>query len=101
LEYLDSSTPFFVRCIKPNEEQKPNVFDSQKVNKQLRSAGIPAVIRIRKAGFPVRMGYGSFVSEYRILFVEWGIVERGRFEIDAARAPAFTGEFFARIAKNN
>jgi myosin heavy subunit len=54
LEYLDSSTPFFVRCIKPNDEQKPNVFDSGKVNKQLRSAGIPAVIRIRKAGFPVR-----------------------------------------------
>lgn len=43
----------------------------------------------------------SFVSEYRILFVEWGIVERGRSEIDATRALAFTEEFFARIRKND
>jgi myosin V len=36
---LDKTTPYYVRCIKPNLQQKPNLFTDEVVGKQLAYSG--------------------------------------------------------------
>ena len=40
LKKLESSTPHFIRCIKPNNLQKPNLFSGGYVKRQLKSLGM-------------------------------------------------------------
>ncbi|XP_065191822.1 unconventional myosin-XV-like [Sycon ciliatum] len=59
--------PYFVRCIKPNSEQKPNAFVKAMVMEQLRYSGMLETIRIRRAGYPTRVTFEIFARRYLIL----------------------------------
>ncbi|XP_055711139.1 unconventional myosin-VIIa-like isoform X2 [Phlebotomus papatasi] len=61
--------PSFVRCIKPNELKKSNLFDRDLCVRQLRYSGMMETARIRRAGYPIRHTYKEFVERYRILGV--------------------------------
>lgn len=63
---LRATTPHFVRCIKPNNEQKSDKFDSSVVLNQLKYSGLFEAIRIRKAGYAVRMPYQQFLKRYKL-----------------------------------
>ncbi|XP_038129206.1 unconventional myosin-X isoform X3 [Cyprinodon tularosa] len=65
---LSVSNPFFIRCIKPNMEKTPNVFDPEIVLNQLRYSGMLETVKIRRAGFPVRRTFKDFFSRYKIIF---------------------------------
>lgn len=64
---LSQCQPFFVRCVKPNEEKRALVFDRELCTRQLRYSGMMETIRIRRAGYPIRHSFHDFVERYRIL----------------------------------
>ncbi|XP_077987827.1 myosin-VIIa-like [Glandiceps talaboti] len=63
---LSACQPFFVRCIKPNELKKPNMFERDLVTRQLRYSGMMETIKIRRAGYPIRHLFKDYVDRYRV-----------------------------------
>lgn len=64
---LSSTTPHYVKCIKPNILRKPAPeFDYSLVMKQLKYSGVLEVIRIRREGYPIRMSFQEFLVKYEI-----------------------------------
>jgi myosin-5 len=51
---LNSTTPHYVRCIKPNDDKAAFVFDNKRAVQQLRACGVLETVRISAAGFPSR-----------------------------------------------
>eukprot|EP00051_Salpingoeca_urceolata_P009658 m.117396 g.117396 ORF g.117396 m.117396 type:complete len:2248 (+) comp16399_c0_seq1:446-7189(+) len=64
---VQKCTPHFVRCIKPNNAQRPNQFEREAVLKQLRYAGVMEATRIRQLGYPGRHTFAEFVALYQII----------------------------------
>uniref|UniRef100_A0A8C4WUF6 Unconventional myosin-X-like n=1 Tax=Gopherus evgoodei TaxID=1825980 RepID=A0A8C4WUF6_9SAUR len=60
---LSTSNPFFIRCIKPNTEKAPNLFNPEVVLNQLRYSGMLETVKIRRAGFPIRRLFPDFLKE--------------------------------------
>uniref|UniRef100_A0A2A4JC52 Unconventional myosin-IXa-like n=1 Tax=Heliothis virescens TaxID=7102 RepID=A0A2A4JC52_HELVI len=67
MDTLNQANPFFIRCIKSNGEKVPHVFDDETVQRQLRYTGMLETVRIRQAGYNVRLTYEEFIQLYRIL----------------------------------
>ncbi|KAI3421294.1 hypothetical protein GPALN_014914 [Globodera pallida] len=67
MKTLDRASPYFIRCIKSNNEKIPNYFDDNIILRQLRYTGMLETVRIRRAGYSVRIEYGSFANQYRTL----------------------------------
>ncbi|KAK7166705.1 hypothetical protein R3I93_006462 [Phoxinus phoxinus] len=67
LDKMERCNPFFVRCMKPNNNKEPGIFDPELVATQLRYSGIWDTIRIRKEGYPVRVPFHKFLNRYKAL----------------------------------
>ncbi|XP_050766755.1 unconventional myosin-Vb-like [Gymnogyps californianus] len=67
METLGSTTPHYIRCIKPNDGKQPFVFDSRRAVEQLRACGVLETIRISASGYPSRWTYQEFLGRYRAL----------------------------------
>ncbi|XP_061367190.1 myosin-2-like isoform X2 [Gastrolobium bilobum] len=70
MHQLESTTPHFIRCIKPNTKQLPGIYDEDLVLQQLRCCGILEVVRISRAGYPTRMTHQKFARRYGFLLSE-------------------------------
>ncbi|XP_076051644.1 dilute class unconventional myosin isoform X10 [Oratosquilla oratoria] len=64
---LNSTTPHYVRCVKPNDDKMAFTFDSTRAIQQLRACGVLETVRISAAGYPSRWTYGDFFARYRVL----------------------------------
>ncbi|XP_050723307.1 unconventional myosin-Va-like isoform X3 [Eriocheir sinensis] len=64
---LNSTTPHYVRCIKPNDDKMAFTFDPTRAIQQLRACGVLETVRISAAGYPSRWTYLEFFCRYRVL----------------------------------
>ncbi|NXW84849.1 MYO19 protein, partial [Alopecoenas beccarii] len=67
MQLVNSTTPHYIRCIKPNAGCKAMTFQREEVLSQLEACGIVEAITISAAGFPVRIPFQSFTERYEIL----------------------------------
>ncbi|ESO85384.1 hypothetical protein LOTGIDRAFT_154879 [Lottia gigantea] len=65
LRKMNSADPLFIRCIKPNNEQREKLFVDEKVNEQLSYLGIKEIAKIRKMCYPIRSQYTDFSQWYK------------------------------------
>lgn len=56
-----------IRCLRPNDEQKPLVFDDASMLRQCRYSGLLEATRIRKQGYAHRRPLVSFTSRFALL----------------------------------
>jgi signal-transduction protein with cAMP-binding, CBS, and nucleotidyltransferase domain len=66
-ETLEATTPYYVRCLKPNNFKQPDRINSKQVLQQLRYAGMMETIRIRREGYSIRQPHEAFFSRYSCL----------------------------------
>eukprot|EP00814_Leptocylindrus_danicus_P000315 CAMPEP_0116024712 /NCGR_PEP_ID=MMETSP0321-20121206/12508_1 /TAXON_ID=163516 /ORGANISM="Leptocylindrus danicus var. danicus, Strain B650" /LENGTH=1027 /DNA_ID=CAMNT_0003496551 /DNA_START=100 /DNA_END=3180 /DNA_ORIENTATION=+ len=64
---IDATTPHYIRCLKPNEDLIPNVYDKAVIADQLKCNGILEAIRVSRVGYPQRFLIQAFVDRYSIL----------------------------------
>uniref|UniRef100_A0A0E0GDK5 Myosin motor domain-containing protein n=1 Tax=Oryza nivara TaxID=4536 RepID=A0A0E0GDK5_ORYNI len=70
METLNSTEPHYVRCVKPNSVNRPQMFENQSVLHQLRCGGVLEAVRISLAGYPTRRTYAEFVDRFGVLVPE-------------------------------
>lgn len=61
---LASKEPYYVRCIKPNDNKSPIVFDDERIRHQVNYLGLIENVRVRRAGFAYRQRYDRFLRRY-------------------------------------
>ncbi|KAM0898475.1 hypothetical protein ACQ4PT_021917 [Festuca glaucescens] len=67
MQRLESTTPHFIRCIKPNNLQLPAIYGQELVLQQLKCCGVLEVVRISRSGYPTRMTHQKFARRYGFL----------------------------------
>ncbi|KAL9249460.1 Myosin-15-like protein [Drosera capensis] len=67
METLNSTEPHYVRCVKPNSLNRPQIFENQSILHQLRCGGVLEAVRISLAGYPTRRTYAEFVDRFGLL----------------------------------
>ena len=68
MDMLNSTNPHWIRCVKPHPAKKPLFWSGVSVMAQLSSSGVLGTVKIRKAGYPVRIKIDpDFLQQYRIL----------------------------------
>nr|BAL60532.2 myosin VIII [Marchantia polymorpha] len=67
MQRLESTEPHFIRCIKPNSLQLPNIYEQELVLQQLRCCGVLEVVRISRSGYPTRHSFQQFADRYSFL----------------------------------
>ncbi len=67
---LDQTQPNFIRCIQPTPKQRPDFFDDDHVERQLRYTGVLQTVQIRRQGYATRLTFKEFLERYRVVHFE-------------------------------
>ncbi|GBG77578.1 hypothetical protein CBR_g24025 [Chara braunii] len=70
MDTLKLTAPHYIRCVKPNMQLKPQIFENKNVLQQLRCSGVLEAVRISCAGFPTRRTFGDFLDRFGLLHPE-------------------------------
>jgi len=77
LTELRSTKAQFIRCIKPNMDQKARVFTASMVLDQLRCSGVVEAVRVMQEAFPTRIPYEDIHGRYAPMMGEEVLRETG------------------------
>ena len=83
---LNSKTPSYIRCIKPNDVKATHKIDQERFKHQVKYLGLVENVRVRRAGYCFRETYEDFLQRYRILsdktYPSWsGSAKDGTIEV--------------------
>jgi myosin-5 len=67
MNVISETNPYFIRCIKPNDQNVKNVFNDIRVNQQLKYSGVLEAVRVARNGYPVRLDHDTFNWRYSFL----------------------------------
>eukprot|EP00667_Euglena_gracilis_P000445 EG_transcript_445 len=69
MDCIYNTNPHWIRCIKPHPCRRPLHFQGTSVLEQMQCAGVLETIKIRAAGYSVRMPHSDFVAHYKIVWL--------------------------------
>ncbi|CAK8985894.1 Unconventional myosin-Ic (Myosin I beta) (MMI-beta) (MMIb) (Myosin heavy chain myr 2) [Durusdinium trenchii] len=84
MELIRSSEPHYIRCLKPNDENVPDVFDRNRMVNQLRYSGVLELVRVTRAGYPSRFPIAQFVERFAVL--SYGLSSAAKKASDLVRS---------------
>jgi len=64
---IGDTTPYFVRCIKPNQQLTPDNYCHKVVLDQLKSLGVMEAVRVSRSGFSKSYTHEEFTRRYQVL----------------------------------
>ena len=64
MKMLETTSPCYIRCVKPNHAKRPDMYVAPLCIEQLRNAGVFEAVAIRKGGFPFRKTHEEFAEHY-------------------------------------
>ncbi|XP_021359282.1 myosin-IIIa-like isoform X3 [Mizuhopecten yessoensis] len=91
MERMMSSSPVFVRCLKPNHVKVPGKFDETYIRDQLLYTGMLETIKIRREGFAVRPSFPEFVEKYKIILCKPSLEGNKQNCVQILKASKITG----------
>ncbi|KAJ6842435.1 myosin-2-like [Iris pallida] len=73
MQRLEKTTPHFIRCIRPNDQRLPGIYDYDLVLQQLKCSGILEIVRISRSGYSDRITHQQFAERYGNFLLETAI----------------------------
>jgi len=67
LRFLETTQPFYVKCIKSNDAKRALAVDDDRLRHQISCLGIVETTRVKRAGYAFSEEYGRFLARYRTL----------------------------------
>jgi myosin heavy subunit len=67
MESIEDTSPYYIRCIKPNDKNVCELFDRIRVNQQIKYSGVLSAIKVSRAGYPIRFLKNDFTKRYNII----------------------------------
>eukprot|EP01033_Poteriospumella_lacustris_P012546 gene12547-8968_t len=67
MKNLNATKPRYIRCVKPNQQKKPNIFVNHLTNEQLTYSGVFEAVIIMQNGYPFRLDHAEFRDTYHVL----------------------------------
>jgi myosin-5 len=61
---INTTSPHYIRCLKPNSNNVGNEFDSPLIVSQLRCGGVLEAVRVSRAGYSKRFPFHDFFRRY-------------------------------------
>uniref|UniRef100_A0AAV2JWH5 Myosin motor domain-containing protein n=1 Tax=Knipowitschia caucasica TaxID=637954 RepID=A0AAV2JWH5_KNICA len=67
LERIEKAHPFFIVCLRSNNELKEMHFDTELVKRQVHNTGLLQMVLMQKAGYSAKYTFKDFVGKFRML----------------------------------
>lgn len=87
LNVLENTDQHYIRCIKPNDQNKSNTFNRKRVYEQLTYCGVLEAVKIARLGYSIQIDKFSFINEFYPLII------KQRVEAKVENISIFLGDY--------
>ena len=79
MKTINVTSPHYIRCIKPNDKNKSDIFNRIRVNDQLKYSGILEAVKVARAGYPIRFKKDLFDIKYFMISDYKNLIESDEY----------------------